>query len=90
MNYYKILDKENNFIDMVDSFSLRYAENGKIFSCFEEQAQYIAAKGIIYRVGWLNPEDPIMKGKFPIARAIIISEEEYKKYQDEKEKIKPD
>lgn len=88
MNYYKVLDRNDNFIDIVNSFSLRYSLNGNIFSCLEDKAQYITAKGNVYRIGWMKPEDPAMKGKYPIARALIISKEEYEKYKNEKAEVK--
>ena len=88
MNYYKILDKDDNFIDIVNSFSLRYSLNGNIFSCLEDKAQYISAKKQLYRIGWLNAEEPSMKGKYPIARALIISKEEYDAYKEEQRKEK--
>lgn len=90
MNYYKIIDKDGNFIDIVNSYSLRYSMNGKIFSCMEDKAQYVAANGGLYRVGWFNPEDPSQKGKYPIAGAILVSKEEYLEHKAEKNKVKPE
>jgi hypothetical protein len=83
MNYYKIVDGQDNFIDIVNSFNFRYSHNGNIFSCFEDKAQYVVANKQIYRIGWLQKEDSSMKGKYPMARALIISKEEYDKYKAE-------
>ena len=86
--YYKVLDKEENLIDKVSSYNLRYSDNKEIYACLESQAQYVYAGGSIYRIGWLQPEEPEMKGKFPVALMSLISEEEYLKYKEEQEKVK--
>ena len=86
--YYKVIDIDNNLIDKVNSFDLRYFDNGQICSCLEPQAQYVYAGGSIYRIGWLNAEDDSVKGTFPIARMSLISEDEYRKYKEEQERAK--
>ena len=83
MNYYKIVDRNDNFIGLANSYSMRYSLNGNIFSCFEDKAQYVSVNGQLYRIGWLHAEDEKMKGKFPVVRALIISKEEYDNYKEQ-------
>lgn len=87
MNYYKIVDKDGNLIEIVNSYNLRYSMNGKIFSCVEDKAQYVYAGGALYRIGWFNPEDPNLKGKYPIAGAILVSKEDYLNYKEKMVKV---
>ena len=85
--YYKVFDENENIIDFVNSFDLRYGFNGRIYSCLEAKAQYVYANEKVYRIGWLNPENPEMKGKYPLAFMEICSKEDYKKYKEQKEII---
>ena len=77
--YYKILDMNNNVIGAASSYALRYYdEKAKmILCCRENLAQYIYYDGTFYRIGWLNPENDIMKNTYPEAQALVISEEEF-------------
>lgn len=77
MYYYKVFDINGELIDKINSRSLKYSYNGKILNCMEDLAQYVLAKGQLYRIGWLNPEDPTSKGKYPMAQMETISKEEY-------------
>ena len=83
MFYYKVLDNNDNLIDIVNSYDLRYWHKGRIFSCLEPQAQYIYAANKLYRVGWLNVESPEVAGRYPLAQMAICTKEEYEKYKEE-------
>jgi hypothetical protein len=84
MYYYKVFDANGELIDKISSRNLKYSYNGKILNCMEDLAQYVWANDQLYRIGWLNIEDPALKGKYPIAQMSVIPKEEYMEYIEKK------
>ena len=81
MYYYKVYNKSNNLLGTGTSLSLCYysEKTNRLVHKYESLAQYICVNDITYRIEMLNNEHPSQKGKYPIARMRIISEENYRK-----------
>ena len=77
--FYKVSQPNGELIGFARSADLRYIKNNKILCCLESLAQYVCVNEILYRVGWLNPENEDDKGFYPLALMEPISKEEYEK-----------
>lgn len=90
MHYYKIYDKDYNFLGVATSLHLRYynPDSKRILCCREDQAQYIRFNEILYRIYWFDDECVENIGKYPDANLRLATKEEYEKYMAEMDKVK--
>lgn len=86
MQYYEVIDFDNNILGCITSYHLRYYSEsaGRMLACQEDFGQYVYLDDKYYRVGWLQVESPTMIGKFPKVRMEEISREKYETYMKEK------
>ena len=80
--YYKVIDRDTEeLIGVGTSGSLcKYNEKyHKMILASESSAQYIIINDQVYRIPWLNAESEFVVGKYPVARILIITKEEYEK-----------
>ena len=87
MIYYKVLDKNNVLLGIVDLDAFRfYSPQRKRMYMTQKlaEAQYIILNGEYYKVTWLK-EDIYNQNKYPEVNLIITNEEEYKNYIQSKE-----